>query len=177
MSDPFNMENVAAMAGLPQQGHNSVPALPNTRRTGVKRTFANGRPVAAGANKESVTVGNARTAATDSFGTSTAGAFGFAAAGPFGTATAGDNGYAVSRDYGLSVSGERGVSVVGLGGIAAAGVGGVLVFETYQPGGGGGLDVKSFGVDGETVKADTPYKLDYRKNLVEATDEVWQGGV
>jgi len=32
MSDPFNMENVAAMAGLPQQGHNSVPALPNTRR-------------------------------------------------------------------------------------------------------------------------------------------------
>ena len=140
----------------------------------MERTFVNGRPVAAGANKESVTVGHALTAATDSFGNATAGAFGTAAAGSFGTATAGDNGYAVSRDYGLSVSGERGVSVVGLGGIAAAGVGGVLVFETYQP--GGGLDVKSFGVDGETVKAATPYKLDYRKDLVEATDEVWQGG-
>lgn len=140
----------------------------------MERTFVNGRPVAAGANKESVTVGHALTAATDSFGNATAGAFGTAAAGSFGTATAGDYGFAASRDYGLSVSGKRGVSVVGLRGIAAAGVGGVLVFETYHP--GAGLDVKSFRVDGETVKADTPYKLDYRKDLVEATDEVWQGG-
>ena len=106
----------------------------------------------------------------------TAGDSGAATAGDYGAATAGDYGAATAGDYGAATS--RGSASVGANGIACArgnnvrvkgGLGAILVIAEEQPTDYNIAHWKAVEVDGETVKADTWYRLVDGK-LVEAGD-------
>ena len=106
----------------------------------------------------------------------TAGDYGAATAGDSGAATAGDYGAATAGDYGAATS--RGSASVGANGIACArgnnvrvkgGLGAILVIAEEQPTDYNIAHWKAVEVDGETVKADTWYRLVDGK-LVEAGD-------
>ena len=99
-----------------------------------------------------------------------------ATAGDSGAATAGDSGAATAGDYGAATS--RGSASVGANGIACArgnnvrvkgGLGAILVIAEEQPTDYNIAHWKAVEVDGETVKADTWYRLVDGK-LVEAGD-------
>lgn len=99
-----------------------------------------------------------------------------ATAGYRGAATAGDSGAATAGDYGAATS--RGSASVGANGIACArgnnvrvkgGLGAILVIAEEQPTDYNIAHWKAVEVDGETVKADTWYRLVDGK-LVEAGD-------
>ena len=99
-----------------------------------------------------------------------------ATAGDSGAATAGDYGAATAGDYGAATS--RGSASVGANGIACArgnnvrvkgGLGAILVIAEEQPTDYNIAHWKAVEVDGETVKADTWYRLVDGK-LVEAGD-------
>ena len=116
-----------------------------------------------------------RATAGDS-GAATAGYRGAATAGDSGAATAGDYGAATAGDYGAATS--RGSASVGANGIACArgnnvrvkgGLGAILVIAEEQPTDYNIAHWKAVEVDGETVKADTWYRLVDGK-LVEAGD-------
>ena len=109
-------------------------------------------------------------------GAATAGDYGAATAGDSGAATAGDYGAATAGDYGAATS--RGSASVGANGIACArgnnvrvkgGLGAILVIAEEQPTDYNIAHWKAVEVDGETVKADTWYRLVDGK-LVEAGD-------
>ena len=109
-------------------------------------------------------------------GAATAGDYGAATAGDSGAATAGDSGAATAGDYGAATS--RGSASVGANGIACArgnnvrvkgGLGAILVIAEEQPTDYNIAHWKAVEVDGETVKADTWYRLVDGK-LVEAGD-------
>ena len=106
----------------------------------------------------------------------TAGYRGAATAGDNGAATAGDSGAATAGDYGAATS--RGSASVGANGIACArgnnvrvkgGLGAILVIAEEQTTDYNIAHWKAVEVDGETVKADTWYRLVDGK-LVEAGD-------
>ena len=106
----------------------------------------------------------------------TAGDSGAATAGDYGAATAGYRGAATAGDYGAATS--RGSASVGANGIACArgnnvrvkgGLGAILVIAEEQPTDYNIAHWKAVEVDGETVKADTWYRLVDGK-LVEAGD-------
>ena len=106
----------------------------------------------------------------------TAGYRGAATAGYRGAATAGDYGAATAGDSGAATS--RGSASVGANGIACArgnnvrvkgGLGAILVIAEEQPTDYNIAHWKAVEVDGETVKADTWYRLVDGK-LVEAGD-------
>lgn len=99
-----------------------------------------------------------------------------ATAGDYGAATAGDSGAATAGYYGAATS--RGSASVGANGIACArgnnvrvkgGLGAILVIAEEQPTDYNIAHWKAVEVDGETVKADTWYRLVDGK-LVEAGD-------
>ena len=107
-----------------------------------------------------------------------------ATAGDYGAATAGDSGAATAGDYGAATAGDsgaatsRGSASVGANGIACArgnnvrvkgGLGAILVIAEEQPTDYNIAHWKAVEVDGETVKADTRYRLVDGK-LVEAGD-------
>ena len=107
-----------------------------------------------------------------------------ATAGDSGAATAGDSGAATAGDYGAATAGYRGAATsrgsasVGANGIACArgnnvrvkgGLGAILVIAEEQPTDYNIAHWKAVEVDGETVKADTWYRLVDGK-LVEAGD-------
>ena len=117
-------------------------------------------------DRGAATAGDRGAATAGSYGAATAGYRGAATAGSYGAATAGDSGAATAGDSGAATS--RGSSAVGENGIACArgngcrvrgGLGAVLVIaeeklDSYD------LDTwKAVVVDGETIKADTWYKL------------------
>ena len=106
----------------------------------------------------------------------TAGDYGAATAGDYGAATAGYYGAATAGYYGAATS--RGSASVGANGIACArgnnvrvkgGLGAILVIAEEQPTDYNIAHWKAVEVDGETVKADTWYRLVDGK-LVEAGD-------
>ena len=106
----------------------------------------------------------------------TAGDYGAATAGYRGAATAGYRGAATAGDSGAATS--RGSASVGANGIACArgnnvrvkgGLGAILVIAEEQPTDYNIAHWKAVEVDGETVKADTWYRLVDGK-LVEAGD-------
>ena len=116
-----------------------------------------------------------RATAGDS-GAATAGDSGAATAGDYGAATAGDSGAATAGYRGAATS--RGSASVGANGIACArgnnvrvkgGLGAILVIAEEQPTDYNIAHWKAVEVDGETVKADTWYRLVDGK-LVEAGD-------
>ena len=117
-------------------------------------------------------------------GAATAGYRGAATAGDYGAATAGYRGAATAGDYGAATAGDsgaatsRGSASVGANGIACArgnnvrvkgGLGAILVIAEEQPTDYNIAHWKAVEVDGETVKADTWYRLVDGK-LVEAGD-------
>ena len=108
-----------------------------------------GKPVTAG-DREAATAGEN--------GAATAGSYGAATAGYRGAATAGSYGAATSR--GSSSSGKNGLSVARGNGVKVkGGLGAVLVIVEEN---NNDYDIKAWKaveVDGETIKADTWYKL------------------
>ena len=122
------------------------------------------------------TAGDSGAATAGDYGAATAGDYGAATAGDSGAATAGDSGAATAGDYGTATS--RGSASVGANGIACArgnnvrvkgGLGAILVIAEEQPTDYNIAHWKAVEVDGETVKADTWYRLVDGK-LVEAGD-------
>ena len=92
-----------------------------------------------------------------------------ATAGEYGAATAGDSGAATSR--GSSASGRDGLSVVRGNNVRVkGGIGAVLVIAEEDTNSYDIKDWKAVVVDGETVKADTWYKL-VNGELVEVTEQ------
>ena len=99
----------------------------------------------------------------------TAGDSGAATAGEYGAATAGDSGAATSR--GSSASGRDGLSVARGDNVRVkGGIGAVLVIAEEDTNSYNIKDWKAVVVDGETVKADTWYKL-VNGELVEVTEQ------
>ena len=92
-----------------------------------------------------------------------------ATAGEYGAATAGDSGAATSR--GSSASGRDGLSVARGDNVRVkGGIGAVLVIAEEDTNSYNIKDWKAVVVDGETVKADTWYKL-VNGELVEVTEQ------
>ena len=125
---------------------------------------------------ERATAGDSGAATAGDYGAATAGDSGAATAGDYGAATAGDYGAATAGDSGAATS--RGSASVGANGIACArgnnvrvkgGLGAILVIAEEQPTDYNIAHWKAVEVDGETVKADTWYRLVDGK-LVEAGD-------
>ena len=103
------------------------------------------------------------------YGAATAGEYGAATAGSRGAATAGDSGAATSR--GSSASGRDGLSVARGNNVRVkGGIGAVLVIAEEDTNSYNIKDWKAVVVDGETVKADTWYKL-VNGELVEVTEQ------
>ena len=107
-------------------------------------------------------------------GAATAGACGAATAGSYGAATAGDRGAATAGDRGAATS--RGSVTVGVNGtglvrgngvMIRGGLGAILVIAEEEENSYDLAHWKAVVVDGETVKADTWYKL-MNGELVEA---------
>ena len=128
-------------------------------------------------NSGTATAGNSGAATAGDYGAATAGDYGAATAGFRGAATAGFRGAATAGDYGAATS--RGSSAVGKNGIACArgnnvrvkgGLGAILVIAEEQPTNYNITHWKAVEVDGETVKADTWYRL-VDGELVEAGDD------
>ena len=128
--------------------------------TKARTTFEHTDPVAA-------TAGNYGAATAGNYGAATAGYKGAATAGDSGAATAGYKGAATAGNYGAATS--RGKSATGKNGLSVAkgnnvmvkgGIGAVLVICEEKD---DSYDIKEWKVavvDGETIKADTWYKLE-----------------
>nr|DAG57435.1 MAG TPA: hypothetical protein [Caudoviricetes sp.] len=115
---------------------------------------------------ERATAGDSGAATAGDRGAATAGSFGAATAGSFGAATAGDSGAATSR--GASAVGKNGIACARGNNVRAkGGLGAVLVLVEERLNNYEIAHWKAVEVDGETVKADTWYRLVEGK-LVEA---------
>ena len=137
---------------------------------------AGDRGAATAGDRGAATAGDSGAATAGDSGAATAGDYGAATAGYRGAATAGYRGAATAGDYGAATS--RGSASVGANGIACArgnnvrvkgGLGAILVIAEEQPTDYNIAHWKAVEVDGETVKADTWYRLVDGK-LVEAGD-------
>ncbi len=120
------------------------------------------------------TAGACGAATAGSYGAATAGDRGAATAGSYGAATAGDRGAATAGDRGAATS--RGSVTVGVNGtglvrgngvMIRGGLGAILVIAEEEENSYDLAHWKAVVVDGETVKADTWYKL-MNGELVEA---------
>ena len=112
-----------------------------------------------GGDKEAVSVGDYGSASAGNYGSASAGESGSASAGFRGSASAGESGSAVSR--GRSASGENGLSVARGNGVRVrGGLGAVLVIAEEAEDDYTIEAWKAAVVDGETIKADTWYKLE-----------------
>ena len=144
--------------------------------TDPERATAGYRGAATAGDSGAATAGDSGAATAGYRGAATAGDSGAATAGDYGAATAGYRGAATAGDYGAATS--RGSASVGANGIACArgnnvrvkgGLGAILVIAEEQPTDYNIAHWKAVEVDGETVKADTWYRLVDGK-LVEAGD-------
>ena len=136
------------------------------------------------------TAGSCGAATAGGRGAATAGDYGAATAGDYGAATAGDRGAATAGDYGAATAGDRGAATAGDYGAATSrgsvtvgvngtglvrgngvmirgGLGAILVIAEEEENSYDLAHWKAVVVDGETVKADTWYKL-MNGELVEA---------
>ena len=136
------------------------------------------------------TAGDYGAATAGDYGAATAGSYGAATAGDRGAATAGDRGAATAGDYGAATAGACGAATAGACGAATSrgsvtvgvngtglvrgngvmirgGLGAILVIAEEEENSYDLAHWKAVVVDGETVKADTWYKL-MNGELVEA---------
>ena len=126
---------------------------------------------------EPATAGYRGAATAGNYGAATAGDSGAATAGDYGAATAGYRGAATAGNYGAatssgsSASGRNGLSVARGNNVRVkGGIGAVLVIAEEDTNSYNIEDWKAVVVDGETVKADTWYKL-VNGELVEVTEQ------
>jgi hypothetical protein len=103
------------------------------------------------------TAGDSGAATAGEAGAATAGNWGAATAGNKGAATAGNWGAATAGDSGAATTGDNGIAVCN-GGKVRGGLGAVLVIAERDDD-GKYIDAKVAHVDGETIKADTWYRL------------------
>ncbi len=117
-------------------------------------------------HRGAATTGDRGAATTGDCGAATAGDYGAATAGRYGAATAGHRGAATAGDYGAATS--RGSVTVGANGAGLVrsndvkirgGLGAILVIAEEKENSYDLTHWKTVVVDGETVKADTWYKL------------------
>ena len=133
-------------------------------------------------DRGAATAGACGAATAGDYGAATAGSYGAATAGSCGAATAGDRGAATAGDYGAATAGScgaatsRGSVTVGVNGtglvrgngvMIRGGLGAILVIAEEEENSYDLAHWKAVVVDGETVKADTWYKL-MNGELVEA---------
>ena len=175
-------ENGAATAG--ERG--AATAGENGAATAGYRgaAIADNYGAATAGNYGAATAGNYGAATAGNCGAATAGENGAATAGNCGAATAGNYGAATAGNCGAATAGERGAatsrgsSAAGKNGLSVArgsnvrvkgGIGAILVIA--EEGGDYNIkDWKAVVVDGQTVKADTWYKLSNGK-LVEQKED------
>ena len=108
-------------------------------------------------NSGAATAGDSGAATAGDSGVATAGYKGAATAGNWGAATAGNSGAATAGYKGAATTGENGIAVCN-GGKVRGGLGAVLVIAERDDE-GNYLEAKVAHVDGETIKADTWYRL------------------
>ena len=170
-----------------------VKAHTTTEHTDPKRATAGDCGAATAGDCGAATAGDGGAATAGNRGAATAGDCGAATAGNRGAATAGDRGAATAGDRGSATAGNcgaatagyfgaatsRGSASVGANGIACArsdapmargGIGAVLVLVEERLNNYEIAHWKAIEVDGETVKADTWYRL-VDGELVEAGDD------
>ncbi len=124
------------------------------------------RGAATAGYRGAATAGESGAATAGESGAATAGNYGAATAGNYGAATAGESGAATAGNYGAATArgsaatGENGLSVARGNGVKVkGGLGAVLVIAEENQGDYNIKDWKAAVVDGETIKADTWYKL------------------
>ena len=117
-------------------------------------------------DRGAATAGDCGAATAGDYGAATAGYCGAATAGDCGAATAGDRGAAMAGDYGAATArgsvcvGENGCGLVRGNSVRArGGIGAILVICEENADDFNIREWKAVVVDGETVKADTWYKL------------------
>ena len=151
---------------------------------------AGDRGAATAGDRGAATAGACGAATAGDYGAATAGACGAATAGACGAATAGDRGAATAGSYGAATAGSCGAATAGDRGAATSrgsvtvgvngtglvrgngvmirgGLGAILVIAEEEENSYDLAHWKAVVVDGETVKADTWYKL-MNGELVEA---------
>jgi len=123
-----------------------------------KAATAGYRGAATAGSYGAATAGDSGAATAGYRGAATAGSYGAATAGYRGAATAGDSGAATSR--GSSAVGKNGLAVArGNGVMVKGGIGAILVIAEENENDYDVKEWKAVVVDGETIKADTWYKL------------------
>ena len=157
-------------------GADSLPVLYGIARAGNYGTASAGYSGTATAGYGgTAAAGRIGTATAGDYGTATAGDYGTATAGYGGTATAGNHGTAAAEcggsatvgDYGTATVGDYGTAAAGYSGTATAGEGGALVILFWDDA-AQGFRRRCAEVDGERIKANTPYRLDKHGEFIEA---------
>ena len=147
------------VAGLVRASIEYTKARTTFEHTDPKAATAGDSGAATAGYKGAATAGNYGAATAGNYGAATAGDSGAATAGDYGAATAGDSGAATSR--GKSATGENGLSVArGNNVMVKGGIGAVLVICEEKADSYDIKEWKAAVVDGETIKADTWYKLE-----------------
>ena len=152
--------------GLVKAHIDYVKSHTTTEHTDPKQATAGDYGAATAGDRGAATAGDRGAATAGDYGAATAGACGAATAGSYGAATAGDRGAATSR--GSVTVGVNGTGLVrGNGVMIRGGLGAILVIAEEEENSYDLAHWKAVVVDGETVKADTWYKL-MNGELVEA---------
>ena len=152
--------------GLVKAHIDYVKSHTTTEHTDPKQATAGACGAATAGDYGAATAGYCGAATAGSYGAATAGSYGAATAGDRGAATAGDRGAATSR--GSVTVGVNGTGLVrGNGVMIRGGLGAILVIAEEEENSYDLAHWKAVVVDGETVKADTWYKL-MNGELVEA---------
>ena len=153
-----------------------------TEHTDPEQATAGNYGAATAGDYGAATAGNDGAATAGNDGAATAGNRGAATAGDYGAATAGNDGAATAGNYGAATAGNRGAAtsrgnvtvgangaglVRGNGVMIRGGLGAILVIAEEEENSYDLAHWKAVVVDGETVKADTWYKL-MNGELVEA---------
>ena len=152
--------------GLVKAHIDYVKSHTTTEHTDPKQATAGDYGAATAGDYGAATAGDYGAATAGACGAATAGSYGAATAGSCGAATAGDRGAATSR--GSVTVGVNGTGLVrGNGVMIRGGLGAILVIAEEEENSYDLAHWKAVVVDGETVKADTWYKL-MNGELVEA---------
>jgi len=152
--------------GLVKAHIDYVKSHTTTEHTDPKQATAGACGAATAGSYGAATAGDRGAATAGACGAATAGDYGAATAGSYGAATAGSCGAATSR--GSVTVGVNGTGLVrGNGVMIRGGLGAILVIAEEEENSYDLAHWKAVVVDGETVKADTWYKL-MNGELVEA---------
>jgi hypothetical protein len=181
-SSELTLKTEIGIPGLVKAHIAYVKAHTTTEHTDPKQATAGYCGAATAGYRGAATAGDSGAATAGDSGAATAGYYGAATAGDSGAATAGDCGAATAGDCGAATAGHRGAATAGDYGAATSrgsvtvgangaglvrsndvkirgGLGAILVIAEEKENSYDLTHWKTVVVDGETVKADTWYKL------------------